>query len=79
MLLQIGKESRLEKDPSIRIKIKKPNLPLDTDGLASWTRKNCGAITSFTEVEQANTFLKKVGKGTRIVTTLTSCPFSETA
>ena len=53
----------MEKDLNIRIKVKKVDLPLDTDGLAAWTRHSFKALTSFAEVEQANSFLKKVGRG----------------
>ena len=47
----------------MRIKVKRVALPSDLEGLAQWVRRSYGAITSFLQVQQANTYNKRVGIG----------------
>jgi len=48
----------------MRIKVKKVALPSETEALLRWVRRKWQAITSFTEVPQANIIIKQIGTGT---------------
>ena len=48
----------------MRIKVKKVTLPSETEALLRWVRRKWQAITSFTEVPQANIIIKQIGTGT---------------
>ncbi|KAK2191556.1 hypothetical protein NP493_51g03014 [Ridgeia piscesae] len=45
----------------MRIKVKKVALPSETEALLRWVRRKWQAITSFTEVPQANIIIKQIG------------------
>lgn len=57
----ITRNSLLQKEGHMRIKVKKVALPSETDALLRWVRRKWQAITSFTEVPQANIIIKQIG------------------
>ena len=64
MYFQVTRESRIQRDGRMQIKTsKKQDMPLKGQELMKWVRDRFGAVTSFTEVRQANNIFKTVGKG----------------
>ncbi|KAI0207904.1 Transforming growth factor beta receptor type 3 [Lamellibrachia satsuma] len=57
----ITRNSLLQKEGHMRIKVKKVTLPSETEALLRWVRRKWQAITSFTEVPQANIIIKQIG------------------